>query len=328
MARDLAAGLVDLGVRAVRVLQSSNARTTDNVLGISCMLAAMGFFVVGDAVMKVMSMRLPTGETMFIRGVIAVALVWSLVMATGALPDVKNHLRWPLAWRTGADAGAAVCFQTGLSRLPFAETGAILQINPLLVTAAAAVFLGEKVGWRRWSATAVGLCGVLLIIRPGAMTFHWASLVLLMAACFSTARDLITRQLRTGTSTLVITAFTITAVWLASLLFIPFEPPWRLPTIGDVAMLAIPATFMLIGQVLVVISIRSGEVSAVVPYRYSAILWTLTLSFLVWREIPDRWTLLGIAIVCSAGLYTFHREQVRRREAAAAARARAGDETP
>lgn len=315
MADDIRAKLQRAGAFAIDALKSSSDGRPNNVLGIAAMLAATGFFVTGDAIMKLMSARLPTGETVFIRGLLGIILVWSLVAAMGALGEVRRHLTRLIAFRTSADMGAAGCFQIALSRLPFAETGAILQLNPLVVTASAAIFLGEKVGWRRWTATAVGFAGVLLIIRPGAAAFQWASLLLLGAVFCSASRDTITRRLPSGTSALILAAFAITGIAASSLLFLPFET-WVWPAARDVVALALPAVFMLIGQTLVVISIRSGEVSAVVPFRYAAILWSLTYSALIWGEFPDKLTLLGIAIVSGAGLYTFHREQVRRREAA------------
>lgn len=285
-----------------------------NTRGILAMLVANFVFVLGDAAMKLMSARMPTGETMFIRGIVATTLIWGIVVATGSLRDLPNHLSRRVGWRTAAEMGGSLCFQSGLARMPFADASAIVQINPLVVTAGAAIFLGEKVGWRRWTATGVGLLGALLIIRPGTGTFQWTSLLLIGAVVFSMSRDLVTRRLPAGTPTLLITALTAPAVTLASLALLPFED-WRGPSLAEVATLAIPAVCMLTGQFCVIVSIRAGEVSAVVPFRYTAILWALTLSVLIWGEFPDRLTLVGIAIVAGAGLYTFYREQTLRRQA-------------
>lgn len=294
-------------------LRGTGDRAPNNVLGILAMLAATAVFVTGDSIMKIMSQRMPTGETMFIRGVIGTALMWTMLWRFDMLDEVRRHLNRLIGWRTAAEVGASGLFQSGLTRLPFAEVGAIGQVNPLLVTAAAAFFLGEKVGWRRWTATAVGLVGALLIIRPGGATFHWASLLILGSVFFSVSRDMITRRMEPGFSPFVLAGFSAVAIGLSSLLFLPFES-WVWPAPLDVFWLAFPAILMMIGQTLVVVSIRAGDVSAVVPFRYAAMLWSLTYSYLIWREIPDVLTFVGIAIVCSAGLYTFHREQVRRRE--------------
>ncbi len=297
-----------------QALRGTGDRAPNNLVGIFAMLAATAVFVTGDVIMKIMGTRMPTGETMFIRGIIGTMLAWALLWRAGMLGEVSRHLRAVIGWRTAAEVGASCSFQTGLTRLPFADVGAIGQINPLVVTAAAAFFLGEKVGWRRWTATAVGLAGALLIIRPGGAAFQWASLLILGAVLFSVSRDMITRKMAPGFSPFVLAAFSALAIGLSSLLFLPFET-WIWPKPLDVFWLTFPAVLMMAGQVLVVISIRAGDVSAVVPFRYAAMLWSLTYSFLIWREVPDMLTFVGIGIVCSAGLYTFHREQVRRREA-------------
>jgi drug/metabolite transporter (DMT)-like permease len=299
----------------MHALRGTGDRAPNNILGIFAMLGATAVFVAGDAIMKIMGTRMPTGETMFIRGVIGTVLVWALLWRMGMLSDIRRHLTRMIGWRTGCEIGASCCFQSGLTRLPFADVGAIGQINPLVVTAAAAFFLGEKVGWRRWTATAVGLVGALLIIRPGGASFQWASLLILGAVFFSVSRDMVTRKMEPGFSPFVLAAFSTMAIGLSSLMFLPFET-WIWPTALDVFWLAFPAMLMLTGQTLVAVSIRAGEVSAVVPFRYAAMLWSLLYSFLIWRELPDALTFVGIAIVCGAGLYTFHREQVRRREAA------------
>lgn len=291
-----------------------------NLRGIVMMLIGMACFVTGDATMKYMSDHMPTGEAMFIRGIIGSTIVGVIAIYTGAIWRLGNFISGMLALRTMSDVGGALFFQNGLARMPFAEAGAITQINPLIVTAGAAVFLDEKVGWRRWTATAVGLFGVLLIIRPGGATFQWASLLLLGATLCSASRDLLTRSIPGGVPAIILAGSSIMAVTLASLLFLPFEV-WRRPMPGDVATLAISSICSLGGQVAVVASIRSGDVSAVVPFRYSAILWNLLLGFMIWRQFPDGTTLVGILIVCTAGLYTFYREQVRRREAQLAAAA-------
>lgn len=311
--------------RALALASPSPSQKGSNLRGIVLMLFGMACFVTGDATMKYMSAIMPTGQTMFIRGLIATFIVGLIMIANGMIWRVGRFMSGLLALRTLSDVGGALFFQNGLARMPFAEAGAILQINPLMVTAGAAMFLGEKVGWRRWSATAVGLIGVLLIIRPGGSTFQWASLLMLGASVCSSSRDLLTRSIHGGVPALVMAGMSIVAVTLVSLTFLPFET-WRQATWADVATLAIPAVFSLAGQIFVVASIRSGDVSAIVPFRYSAILWNILLGYLIWRQFPDRTTLIGIFIVCGAGLYTFYREQQLRRQARLAAAIAAGDD--
>ena len=296
----------------IRLLVRALNRLTPNARGIASMLGAMAAFAIGDAIMKLLAGRMPLGETLFVRGLMASAIIWFFAARTGALPDVSKMWNRFLSWRTAADVAASFFYIAALGRVPLADAGAIMQTNPLAVTAGAALFLGEKVGWRRWTATAVGFLGVLMIIQPGSATFSWASLLVIGAVVVSAARDLVTRHL-TGIPTVLVTAAAATATTVASLGLLPFEI-WKRPAMSEVVLLALAGCFMLAGQLLVIVSIRSGDVSAVVPFRYSAILWTLLLSMLIWGYLPNALTLTGIVVVSGAGLYAFFREQALRRE--------------
>lgn len=281
------------------------------------MLAAMALFIFGDAIMKLSAASVPTGESIFLRGLIAVSIIWTLVLRSSAIHSVKDALSKYMLLRAAGDTGGAVFFQTALGRLPFADVTAVLQINPLVVTAAAAIFLDEKVGWRRWTATALGLCGALLIIKPGSSAFNPWSLLLILAVLSATLRDLATRKIAPETPSLLIIAVSATIITLSGIAHAPFET-WIAPGLWMLLKFAAAAIFMLLAQFCVVTSIRTGDISAVVPFRYSAILWSLLISYAVWGDVPDRWTLLGIFIIASAGLYVFFREQTLRRQAIAA----------
>lgn len=309
MAYDGSAGLISALTARTQKL-SSNAR------GILAMLGAMALFICGDAAMKVVGEKLPTGETVFLRGLVATVTIWTIIIVSGAIRDIGKAWSKPMALRSLGDLIGITCFQTGLAHLPFADVSAILQINPLMVTAAAAIFLGEKVGWRRWTATAVGLVGVLMIIRPGSSAFNPWSLILILASMGGTLRDLATRKIAADVPLPLIIAFSTAIITLLSPAMLMFEK-WTAPTFLQAVSLGFSALCMLAGLYFVAYSVRTGEIAAVVPYRYSSILWAILLSMLIWGHMPDRWTLGGIAILMGAGLYTFHREQVRQREARA-----------
>jgi drug/metabolite transporter (DMT)-like permease len=301
-----------VGVR-LRLIWRTLERLPPNARGIATMLGAMAAFAIGDAVMKLQAGRMPLGESLFLRGLMATALIWYVASRTGALVEVSRLFGNKfLVWRTLGDSAASFFYIAALGKVPLADAGAIMQTNPLAVTAGAALFLGERVGWRRWTATAVGFLGVLLIIQPGSTSFSWASLLVIGAVLTSAGRDLITRRLD-NLPTLVVTGSAAAATTVISLMLLPFET-WHAPAFFDLVRLAIAAVCVLIGQALVVISIRSGDVSAVVPFRYSAILWTLILSVLIWGYVPNFSTLAGIVIVSGAGLYAFYREQSLRRQ--------------
>lgn len=295
----------------LRILLRSIDRLPPNVLGILAMMGAMAAFAFGDALMKLSTEQMPAGESIFLRGTMAAAMVWTLAIRSGAITHIDKLANRYLPYRTLGDMGGTFLFVPAMPYIQLAEAAAIMQTNPLAVTAAAALFLGEKVGWRRWSATAIGFLGALLIIQPGSSSFTWASISILACVASAVMRDIVTRKL-VGVPNVLITATAVTSTLIASFAFAAFET-WQWPTVFDFMRLAAAAVLMLGAQMLVVTSIRSGDVSAVVPFRYSAMLWTLLLSAIIWHYVPNSVTMLGIVIVSGAGLYTFYREQSLRR---------------
>lgn len=294
----------------------------DNRRGILAMLAGMACFVMSDTMMKLAGAEVPVGEIMFIRGAIATLLILVLARISGQLPGLTETLtgphRWGLIWRTAAEVGAAFCFISGLLSLAFTDAAAIGQFTPLAITAGAAIFLGEPVGWRRWLATITGLVGVLLIIKPGTTAFQWPALWIVGTVLCVTARDLVTRRLGTALPAMHVTIPALAAVSIAGLVLAPFET-WVVPSANTSALLAVSALGVIGGTYGVVVAMRSGEVSVVGPFRYAVILYALLIGWLVFGERPDGLTIAGIAIVLAAGLYTFHRERVRRADIAARA---------
>lgn len=271
------------------------------------MLAAMAAFVANDAMMKQAATELPTGQVIFLRGVIMVPALTAFLIATASPGVLRALVRPAILARSAAEVGAALLYLTALFRMPIADCTAILQFTPLALTAGAALFLGAHVGWRRWLATLVGLIGVLIIIRPGANAFNPYAALALLSVAFIAARDLITRTLGADVPTLVI-AFTATAaVAVSSIGLMPFET-WQWPSAAALLALGGASIALLGAQYWIILAMRTGDIAVVAPFRYSIILWAVAAGFLIWREVPDAATWVGIAIVTAAGLYTFVRE--------------------
>ena len=287
-----------------------------NLKGIAAMVAATALFTCGDAAMKLVSTSLPTGETVFLRGVSTVTIVTIAAFWTGAIYRLKDALVRAMGWRSVGDVGSALFFQAALARMPFADLMGILQMTPLSLTAASALFLGEHVGWRRWTAVATGFAGALLVIKPGSSAFNaWALLGVLSVLC-GTLRDVSTRRLDAALSPLLIMMLSQLVVASAGLVCLVFEA-WKVPSVGELFGLVFASVFSLLGHLCVIYSLRSGEMAAVAPFRYAGIVWAILLGFLIWKELPDTLSLGGISILVSAGLYTFYREQQLRRRATA-----------
>jgi drug/metabolite transporter (DMT)-like permease len=297
--------------------QSEAARiAAANLKGIVAMSAAMGSFACGDTIMKLTSAALPTSELLFIRGLCVTTVSIAAAFAVGAFTELRAAMSRAMALRAGGDVAGGWLFQSGLARMAYPDLMAITQLNPLTMTAASALFLGEKVGWRRWSAAFVGLIGVLIIIRPGSSTFNWWALAGIASVLAATVRDLATRRVDRRVPPVLIMTLSAGAVTLASLLVAPFAA-WTWPAASTFGLLVAASMFSLTGQLCVIIAMRTGEVSAVAPFRYTIILFAILSGILVFDHLPDGPTLVGIVIVAAAGLYTFFREQQLRRLALA-----------
>jgi drug/metabolite transporter (DMT)-like permease len=278
-----------------------------NLRGIAAMLAAMGSLIFNDAFLKLAAAQVPTGEAIFLRGVFTTLLCVAFLAASGELGALRLAAsRW-VAARSGADVMATILYLNALIHLPMADATALLQFTPLAITAGAALFLGARVGWRRWLATVVGLIGVLIIVRPGGAGFNAYSLLALSAIGFVAARDLLTRRIGVGVPTMVVAAASAAAV-AAGALGLALVEAWVWPSPTAALLLFLAGVGLLGGNYWIVVAMRTGEIAAVAPFRYSVILWAVAAGFAVWGEVPDLWTWLGIAIVTGAGVYTIVRE--------------------
>ena len=281
---------------------------SENIRGIVGMLVAMAVFVLNDTLMKLAAAHLPTGEAIFLRGVFTVGFCLALIYATNLSWALPLALSPRVALRSLMDIGGTMLFLLALVHMPLGDIFGIMQFTPLAITAAAALFLGAKVGWRRWLAAAVGLIGVLIIVRPGGTAFNPYAILALGAVLCSVSRDIVTRGVAQHVPSLLIAGSSATMVMLASLGFTAFEN-WRWPSLGTTLMLAAAAIALLAGQYCLIAATRIGDIAVVAPFRYSLIVWAVASGYIVWGEVPDSASWVGIAIVSLAGLYTFLREQ-------------------
>jgi drug/metabolite transporter (DMT)-like permease len=288
---------------------AKSAAAAGNLTAILALLAAAVFFTVVDVMMKLTSERLPVGEMIVIRNIVSMAAIIGYAVFVGGLV-MPRHPPWGLlGWRMVGEGGSTIAFLTALAAMPIADAAGIGQFGPLAIMAAAAIFLGEPVGWRRWTATFAGLLGVLLIIRPGTGAFSPAGLLVLVSIAFNILRDFTTRSIAISVPTLTLTAMSSAATLASGILMLPFET-WVVPEARDVAKLAIAGLFLLGGYAAMIVTMRNGEVSAAAPFRYSGMVAALFAGWLIWNEVPDTLSLTGIAIVCAAGLYSLKRGKV------------------
>ncbi len=282
---------------------------SDTMRGIAAMILAMLGFAVGDTLVKLLGDSLPIGQMLFVRGVFATTLVTGYAWWTGALGDFAKMRDRAVVWRTLTDSACSVLFFLGLVRMSYADASAIGQFVPLMVMAGAALFLGEPVGWRRWSAALVGFAGVMLIIKPGTTAFQPSSLLILASMICVAARDLITRRMPHNLPTVLLTVVAAAAITVIGGLLGLFET-WRALSVREIGMLGVCACGVLAGYVFIIVAMRTGHAATITPFRYSYMVFALASSVFVFRQMPDRWSLVGIGLVIGSGLYMLHRERV------------------
>ncbi len=285
----------------------------DNIRAISAMTLSMFCFTLGDSFVKVVGRDLPVSQIMFLRGAFASLIILAVCIATSALSQWRQLLTPLMGWRTVGEIGATVFFFSGLMRLSFSDAAIIAQMTPIAVTAAAAIFLAEPVGWRRWSATAIGFLGVLLIIRPGTSTFNPAAIFVLLAVAAMVLRDLVTRRIGTALPIMLITAAASISVMLAGLALALFET-WKVPTATHLAGLAAAASTVIGGYIFTILATRAGDMSVVAPFRYTSAVFGVAIGIFAFGDTIDTITVIGLTIVIAAGIYIFAREAKRRTE--------------
>ena len=297
---------------ASQAVVSASTGQRNNLAGILAMMAASACFVSNDSIVKVLGAHLPVGEIIALRGLIATLMLLAATLWFGAA-------RWPVGALTRASFGLLLAGQVGstltfvvaLMHMKLADANGIQQFQPLAITAAAAVFLAEPVGWRRWMAAAAGLIGVLLIIKPGTGAFEPYALVQIACVLFVVMRDLGNRGVAAGVPSLLLALASAVAV-TASGMAMGAGETWLLPLPPEWLAFGAASVLLVGGYLFSTTAMRRGELSVVTPFRYTSAIWAVLLQVAVWDDTPDRWTLSGIGIVVAAGLYTFHREQLRR----------------
>jgi drug/metabolite transporter (DMT)-like permease len=285
----------------------------DNIKGAMLMSLAMASFTINDAMVKLVTDDLTTGQIMFIRGAITSILILIVAWQMNALRPLKTVLRPWFMLRTSGEIVASITYIHALSKIPLPNASAILQALPLAVTMGAALLLGEKVGWRRWSAILVGFAGVMIIIRPGAEGFTTASLLVVGSVISAAIRDISTKKIDPDVPSLFISATTsVTITIVGAFLIVPFGG-WNPVPLKDLGELAFGSVMLFAAYQALIMAMRTGEISFIAPFRYTSLIWAILLGLFLLGDIPDIWMLTGSAIVVAAGLYAFYRETVTQR---------------
>ena len=285
----------------------------DNLRGALLMVAAMAGFAVEDMFIKLTADALPVGQIIAMLGVGGGAIFAVVLRAQHKPLWSRDMATLPILLRALGEITGTLGFVTAIALTPISSASAILQATPLAVTLGAALFLREPVGWRRWSAIAVGFAGVLLIIRPGLDGFDARSLFAVLGVMGLALRDLATRRVPAGTSSMQLSFLAFVVLVPAGLaLMTAAGTPGILPDGVEALYLTGAVLIGVFAYYGIVAAMRVGEVSFVTPFRYSRMLFALIVGIVVFAEEPDALTLIGAAIIVASGIYTVWRERKHR----------------
>ncbi len=294
-------------------MNTTSPPLSDNLRGAGLMVLAMLCFAIEDMFIKFLGGAIPVGQLLALLGA-GGAVIMAVACLVQREPLVsKDLLHRAVVVRNIGELIGTIGFVSALTLIPLATASAILQTNPLVVTLGAAIFFNEAVGWRRWSAIIVGLFGVLLILRPGMDGFDWNALFAVQGMIGLSIRDLATRKAPANLSALQLSlvAFAlliptgIVMMWVQGTVYEP-------PTMREWGILVIAAIIGAFSYRFIVGAMRIGEISVVTPFRYTRMVFALIIGLVVFAEVPDALTLIGVAIVIASGLYTLWREQIRK----------------
>jgi len=276
-------------------------------------------FVSNDALMKFLFETISVEQGIFMRGLVSVPLLAFIAYLRKSLFIRIDRRNWRVViTRAFAELAATMAFLTALSKMPLANITAILQALPLTVTMFAAIFFGEQVGWRRWSAILAGFIGVLIIIRPGGEGFNEYAVLAIIAVACVTVRDAITRRLDRSVPSLFVAFASAIPIFLLGGITTA-TTGWTAVSGAMIGVVVIAAIAITCGYLFAVMAMRNGEISFVAPFRYTGMIWAILFGFLLFGDLPDAATLLGTLIVIVMGVYAFHRERVRQRADASSA---------
>jgi drug/metabolite transporter (DMT)-like permease len=280
--------------------------------GIYLKMTALVLFCTMDAMVKALGGTYGSFQLMLFRSAIALIPVSVLIWQAGGLKIVKANRPWLQAARVAIGFGSLLGFFYVFPRMPLVDAYAISFAAPLFMVALSVPLLGEPVGWRRWTAVAVGFVGVLIMLDPWGMEFHPISLILL-AATFCYALSTILVRLLSRHDHDVVTLFWFAFV-SSGLSLVGAIPEWKWPPAMDWLWLIVLGLLGGFAQILITRAWRLAPAAVLAPFDYSSIVLAVLFGYLWFQEEPS-WTVwYGLPLVIGSGLYILHRERVRARE--------------
>jgi drug/metabolite transporter (DMT)-like permease len=261
-----------------------------------------------DGFAKYLSADLPVLQITWARYFFTVAFILPIMFFF-----YRNQLKWTDKPKLQFIRGlilltANICFFYAISIISLAKALTLAFIAPLIVTAFSPIFLGEKVGFRRWSAVIVGFIGTLVVIRPGFVEINLASVAALGTGVMYGFYLIITRKLSTSDNPLLTLLLTgaVGAIIISTVM--PFV--WVKPTFNQWSMMAAIGVFACVGHLFLILSLKYADASKLAPFSYFEIITNIVIGYYFFSDFPDNWTFLGLFIIVLSGIYISRREEI------------------
>lgn len=290
--------------------QQPPPRRENSLRGIGLVLLGGAFLSSADAVSKLMAETVPALQITWLRYAAFSVIMLAIAIPGGMAMLKPRRLRLQLL-RGLAVTVSSVLFVSSLKYLPIADATATSFISPLFVTALSIPLLREKIGWRRWTATIIGLIGVLIVVRPGGAGFQLAALLPMLSASAWAFALIFTRMMSATENPVTTLTWSAVIGFLLLSLLQPFG--WQPLTSEAIWLGVFVGVASTIGHWFVILAFRHADASLLAPFAYLQLLWASIFGFLMFAVLPDRFTWLGAVIITGSGLYIAHRERIRAR---------------
>jgi drug/metabolite transporter (DMT)-like permease len=272
----------------------------DSTRGILAMSASVVVFIFNDALIKLASETMPALQAIGLRGIFATGWCVLAIAVRGEGRQVHRIAHPAVALRGLLEAAA------------FAVATAVNMSTPLFLAVLAVLMLGEKVGWRRWSAIAVGFVGVLLVIQPEPGDINGWTWLVVLSSLVGALRDIAARWVPPAVPSLVVSLSSAVTVGAVGCLWVSFHG-WQPMPVRGIAYIAASSLLLASGYQFLIIALRTrAEYSVMGAFRYASVLWAIALGYVLWGDVPNALAFVGIALVAGSGLYILHRERIRR----------------
>jgi len=279
-----------------------------NVVGTLWMIAAMAVFAIEDALLKIASGSLPVGQILIVFGFGGAAVFACVISLKGEPLFTKDVASKPMQVRVISEVIGRLFYTLAIVFTPLSAVTVILQAAPLVVVAGASFVFGEKVGWRRWSAILIGLLGVIIIVQPGTNHFSMLSVLAVLGMIGFAGRDLASRAAPSSLSTSILGLYGFLSIVIAGALYTFWEGYRFIFPDAFILICLLGATAAgVTAYSCLMKAMRVGEVSAVTPFRYSRLLFGLTLGVMIFDEELSATTVLGSVLIVFSGLFILWR---------------------